>query len=121
MAESSTREETGSFGAVAVPADMYYGAQTARSPLNFPIGGVTVPRALILALGTVKRAAAQVNAEQGRLPQEIADAIDRAAAEIAKAAHANGTALREEALRLGYVSAAEFDDIVRPERMTTPA
>jgi fumarate hydratase, class II len=44
---------------------------------------------------------------------------DRAAA-IAKAAHANGTTLREEALRLGYVSAAEFDRLVRPEKMIRP-
>ena len=42
---------------------------------------------------------------------------ERAAA-IAKAAHANGTTLREEALRLGYVSAADFDRLVRPEKMT---
>jgi fumarate hydratase class II len=42
------------------------------------------------------------------------------AAEIAKAAHQNGTTLREEALRLGYVSAKEFDRLVRPERMTRP-
>ena len=42
------------------------------------------------------------------------------AAEIAKAAHAAGTTLREEATRLGYVSAAEFDRLVRPEKMTRP-
>jgi fumarate hydratase class II len=42
------------------------------------------------------------------------------AAQVAKAAHANGTTLREEALRLGYVSGAEFDRLVRPERMTRP-
>jgi fumarate hydratase class II len=42
------------------------------------------------------------------------------AAEIAKAAHAKGTTLREEAIRLGYVSAAEFDRLVRPEKMTRP-
>jgi fumarate hydratase class II len=42
------------------------------------------------------------------------------AAEIAKAAHAAGTTLREEAIRLGYVSAAEFDRLVRPERMIRP-
>src|SRR3954470_17628557 len=42
------------------------------------------------------------------------------AAEIAKAAHANGTTLREEAIRLGYVSGAEYDELVRPERMTRP-
>jgi len=44
---------------------------------------------------------------------------DKAAA-VAKAAHANGTTLREEAIRLGYISAAEFDRLVRPERMTRP-
>lgn len=42
------------------------------------------------------------------------------ATEIAKTAHKNGTSLREEALRLGYVSAAEFDELVRPERMIGP-
>jgi fumarate hydratase, class II len=42
------------------------------------------------------------------------------AAEIAKAAHKNGTTLREEAVRLGYVSTKEFDRLVRPERMTRP-
>jgi fumarate hydratase class II len=42
------------------------------------------------------------------------------AAQIAKAAHANGTTLREEAIKLGYVSAAEFDRLVKPRRMTRP-
>jgi len=42
------------------------------------------------------------------------------AAEIAEAAHHNGTTLREEAVRLGYVWAKEFDRLVRPERMTRP-
>ncbi len=42
------------------------------------------------------------------------------AAEIAKAAHERGTTLREEAVRLGYVSAEEFDRLVRPEKMTRP-
>jgi fumarate hydratase class II len=42
------------------------------------------------------------------------------AAQVAKAAHANGTTLREEAIRLGYVSGADFDRLVRPERMTRP-
>ena len=42
------------------------------------------------------------------------------AAKIAKTAHANGTTLREEALRLGYLSGTEFDRLVRPERMTRP-
>jgi fumarate hydratase class II len=43
------------------------------------------------------------------------------AADIAKAAHGNGTTLREEALRLGYVTAEEFDRLVRPETMTRPS
>lgn len=42
------------------------------------------------------------------------------AARVAKAAHANGTTLREEALRLGFISGAEFDRVVRPEKMTRP-
>jgi fumarate hydratase class II len=42
------------------------------------------------------------------------------AAKVAKAAHANGTTLREEAMRLGYVSGADFDRLVRPEQMTRP-
>jgi fumarate hydratase class II len=42
------------------------------------------------------------------------------AAKIAKTAHANGTTLREEAIRLGYLTGAEFDLLVRPERMTRP-
>jgi fumarate hydratase class II len=42
------------------------------------------------------------------------------AAKIAKTAHANGTTLKEEALRLGFVSEKEFDELVRPENMTHP-
>jgi fumarate hydratase class II len=42
------------------------------------------------------------------------------AAKVAKAAHANGTTLREEAIRLGFISGAEFDRAVRPEKMTRP-
>jgi fumarate hydratase class II len=42
------------------------------------------------------------------------------AAQVAKAAHANGTTLRAEAMRLGYVSGPEFDRLVRPEKMTRP-
>jgi fumarate hydratase class II len=45
---------------------------------------------------------------------------DKAAA-IAKAAHANGTTLQQEAVRLGYVTAEEFDSLVRPEAMTHPS
>jgi fumarate hydratase, class II len=43
------------------------------------------------------------------------------AAKVAKSAHARGTTLREEALRLGFVSAAEFDRLVQPDKMTHPS
>ncbi|WP_428525548.1 class II fumarate hydratase [Roseibium sp.] len=77
------RTETDSFGALEIPADKYYGAQTARSLINFPIGGETMPRPLIHALGVIKQAAARVNAAQGKLDSKLADAIERAASEVA--------------------------------------
>ena len=69
-------------GAVEVPADRYYGAQTARSLENFRIGGERFPRELIRALGVLKKAAARVNAELGALPADKADLIARAADEV---------------------------------------
>ena len=69
---------------VRVPADRYYGAQTARSLSNFPIGWAAaerMPRPLITALGTLKKAAAEVNQEFG-LPEEIAEAIRAAADQV---------------------------------------
>ncbi|MYN12112.1 class II fumarate hydratase [Pusillimonas sp. TS35] len=78
------RIETDSMGEINVPAEHYWGAQTQRSIQNFPIG---VSRfrwqsPIISALGTLKRAAAQANAELGQLPQDIADLIVRAADEV---------------------------------------
>ena len=64
-------------------SDKYYGAQTARSLINFPIGGETMPRPLIHALGVIKQAAARANAGQGKLDPKLAHAIDRAASEVA--------------------------------------
>ena len=55
------RTETDSFGPLEVPADKYYGAQTARSLINFPIGIETMPPSLIRALGIIKRSAALTN------------------------------------------------------------
>ena len=78
------RKETDSFGALEVPAAMYYGAQTARSLMNFPIGGEVIPRPLVHALGVIKQVAARVNKAQGKLAPELADAIDRAAGEVAQ-------------------------------------
>nr|WP_319382518.1 class II fumarate hydratase [uncultured Roseibium sp.] len=77
------RTESDSFGALEIPADKYYGAQTARSLINFPIGGETMPLPLVHALGVIKQAAARVNRDQGKLAPDIADAIDRAAGEVA--------------------------------------
>ncbi|WP_305989520.1 class II fumarate hydratase [Roseibium sp. MMSF_3544] len=79
----SSRKESDSFGALDIPGDKYYGAQTARSLINFPIGGETMPRPLVHALGVIKQAAARVNKDQGKLAPELADAIDQAAGEVA--------------------------------------
>ena len=59
------RIETDSMGEIKVPADRYYGAQTARSLNNFRIGGERMPRELIRAMGILKKAAALVNMELG--------------------------------------------------------
>jgi len=76
------RIETDTMGQVKVPADKYYGAQTARSLMNFKIGGERFPREMIRALGILKKAAALANKELGVLPAEKADLIVRAADEV---------------------------------------
>ncbi len=81
---TSTRTETDSFGPIEVPADCYWGAQTQRSIENFPFGErERMPVEIVHALGFVKQAAAQVNARIGGLDGKLAEAIDRAAAEVA--------------------------------------
>ncbi|MET1412888.1 class II fumarate hydratase [Roseibium sp. HPY-6] len=77
------RTESDSFGQLEIPGDKYYGAQTARSLINFPIGGETMPLPLIHALGIIKQAAAKVNERQGKLAPELAGAIAKAAGEVA--------------------------------------
>lgn len=79
---TTTRSETDSFGALEIPNDKYYGAQTARSLINFPIGRETMPKPLIHALGIIKQAAARVNLAQGKLDAAISEAIDQAASEV---------------------------------------
>lgn len=76
------RSESDSFGQLEVPADCYYGAQTARSLINFPIGTEKIPKPLIRALGIVKQSAAQVNVNLGELDKTIGQAIIMAAAEV---------------------------------------
>ena len=81
---SATREERDSLGPVSVPADAYYGAQTQRARENFPISGRGMPRRFIEALGIIKAAAAAVHREMGAIEREKADAIERAAREVAR-------------------------------------
>lgn len=82
MAEQAYRIERDSMGAMRVPAAALYGAQTQRAVENFPISGIRFPRPFIRALGLIKRAAAQTNAELGLLDRRIADAIVQAADEV---------------------------------------
>jgi fumarate hydratase class II len=82
-----TRTETDSIGAIDVPADAYWGAQTQRSIENFPFGAIErMPIEIVHALAIVKRAAARVNRNHG-LDPHIADAIETAAAEVAAGDH----------------------------------
>ncbi|MFN4150327.1 MAG: class II fumarate hydratase [Candidatus Sericytochromatia bacterium] len=78
----SFRIETDSMGEIEVPNDKYYGAQTARSLMNFKIGGDRFHREMIRALGIVKKAAALTNKELGTLSAEKADLILKAADEV---------------------------------------
>ena len=79
---TETRTETDSLGAVAVPADRYWGAQTQRSLENFRIGGERMPVELIRAFGVQKKAAALANRRLGVLDAALADAITAAADEV---------------------------------------
>ncbi len=76
------RSETDSMGSIDVPNDKYYGAQTARSLVNFRIGGERFPREFIRSFGILKKACALTNAELGLLPKDLADLIVRAADEV---------------------------------------
>lgn len=78
----ATRTETDSFGPLEVPTDKYYGAQTARSLMNFPIGGETMPKPLVRALGIIKKSAALANKDLDNLEPRLADAIAQAATEV---------------------------------------
>ena len=76
------RAESDSMGAIEVPADHYWGAQTERSLHHFAIGDETMPLAVIRAFGVLKLASARVNRELGKLDGERAALIERAAAEV---------------------------------------
>ncbi|WP_369386271.1 class II fumarate hydratase [Streptomyces sp. CG1] len=79
---TGTRRETDSMGAINVPADRYWGAQTQRSLIHFSIGDDRMPKAVYHAYGYVKKAAAAVNGRAGRLPAWQADLIQRVADEV---------------------------------------
>jgi fumarate hydratase class II len=88
MADSlPTRTERDSMGAIEVPADRYWGAQTQRSLENFHIGGERMPLALIRALALQKKAAALANMELGALDKRVGEAIVKAADEVIESKH----------------------------------
>src|SRR6266446_5611968 len=76
------RHETDSMGGIDVPADRYWGAQTQRSLMHFSIGDDHMPKAVYHAYGYVKKAAAMVNAEAGKLSKDKADLISKVADEV---------------------------------------
>jgi fumarate hydratase class II len=83
-AKKKTRTETDSFGPIEVPAERYWGAQAERSLENFPIGTETQPAPIIRALGLIKRAAAEVNMDLGKLDPKVGEAIVKSAHEVAE-------------------------------------
>src|SRR6202795_1471899 len=80
--KTQTRIESDSMGKIEVPVDRYYGAQTARSLIHFDIGRETMPPELIRAFGILKKAAALVNQDLGKLSADKARLIVRAADEV---------------------------------------
>jgi fumarate hydratase class II len=78
------RTEKDSLGEVQVPADALYGAQTQRAVLNFPVSDIRFPRVFIRSLGLIKAVAAEVNAGLGLLDANLAQAVHRAALEVAE-------------------------------------
>ena len=78
------RTETDSFGPIDVPEERYWGAQTQRSLMNFPIGWERQPTSVVVALATIKQACARANVEFGLLNKEIGAAIEQSAEEVAR-------------------------------------
>ena len=80
---TKTRVETDSFGPLDVPCDKYWGAQTQRSLINFPIGWEKQPIAIVRALGVIKQGCAMANTDLGKLDADKGKAIQAAASEVA--------------------------------------
>lgn len=87
MSKQSFRIERDSMGELQVPADALWGAQTQRAVQNFPLSGLRMPRAFIEALGLIKASAAEANLALGLLDSGTADAIVKAALEVAEGAY----------------------------------
>jgi fumarate hydratase class II len=83
MTAKTFRTERDSMGELKVPAEALWGAQTQRAVNNFPISGRRMPRGFIRAVALIKQAAALANARLGLLEQPVAEAIRRAAADVA--------------------------------------
>ncbi|MEM8775767.1 MAG: class II fumarate hydratase [Pseudomonadota bacterium] len=79
---TDTRTESDSFGPLEVPVDKYWGAQTQRSLMNFPIGWEKQPVAIVRALGVIKKACAMANKASGAMDGKIAEAVIEAAGEV---------------------------------------
>ena len=79
---TQTRTETDSFGPLEVPADKYWGAQTQRSIINFPVGWEKQPVAIVRALAIIKKACAEANMTLGALDARRGAAITQAAGEV---------------------------------------
>jgi fumarate hydratase class II len=79
---SATRTETDSMGPIEVPADRYWGAQTARSLVHFSIGDDVMPREVIRAFGILKEASARANAELGKLDPKLAELVIEASRQV---------------------------------------
>ena len=84
---SDYRIERDSMGELEVPADASWGAQTQRAVNNFPISGLAMPRQFIRALGLIKWAAARTNQDLGLIADDIAEAIQQIALEVAEGAY----------------------------------
>jgi fumarate hydratase class II len=82
LPKGEIRKEEDTMGVIEVPADRYYGAQTARSLVNFNIGNDLMPRSIIRAFGILKQSAAEVNVELGELDSEIGKLIINVCEEV---------------------------------------
>ncbi|MGQ0831279.1 MAG: class II fumarate hydratase [Microthrixaceae bacterium] len=87
MSGDEFRVERDTMGEVRVPASARWGAQTQRAVENFPVSGMVVEPGLVHALGAIKAAAAQVNADLGVIDDDVAAAIASAALEVADGRH----------------------------------